>query len=156
MSAVIVDLSARRVQHRSTSLQDSVTQAVMDTFKNYPVAAVAIGIGSALVVQDRNGSFMSCMDAAEKTITDYTEQHFPDAEALRNNERMIAFYQRRARRIAAFQSLIERQIRAQLSGRSETEVSSAVTRAHRVLAGGGTLGAAMCHAIGDDHEGSAC
>ncbi len=157
MTATIINsLMPRLLQRRSEHLLDQVTQAVMETFKPYPLTAIADGIEAARITLDCGESIGDAMEAAEKTIMGYMQRHMPDAEVLRNNKRLELFYHRRARRTAAFLSLIERQLHERLASRPEAEIAAAAERARRVLAGGGTLCAAMRYATGDDQESAAC
>jgi hypothetical protein len=93
------------------------------------------------------GNFMGAMDAASKTV----ETLAPEADRFttidqRNQERIDALAQRRERRTAALLDIAERMIRVHMHQQPEHEIVMAISRAWRVLMGGGTLCAAVYRA----------
>jgi hypothetical protein len=139
MTATVVDLSThRRFKRDLTGVKDSVTQVIMENFRQHKVFAVAEGIGAANRVIDGGGSFLDAMDAAEKAILIAGEKVVLDWGALKKAMAII----RRER--------LDPILRARMAGRPEDQVAAALARAHRVLDGGGTMGAAMWGALGDE------
>lgn len=155
MSATIVSLTDRRNAGQNAALQDRVTQAVMQFFCRHPVRAVVPAIESAHNAIASGGSFQDAMDAAGKTVQRLAPLYSNEPETRRNAERLVSFYHRRERRVAAYMELIEPQLRARMAGSTETEIITALGRAYHVLAGGGSMCLAMYRAIGDDPCGGA-
>ncbi len=141
MSATVVDLFSYRSQRNLQGTKDSVTQVIMENFKQHRVFAIAEGIGAANRVLDGGGSFLDAMDAAEKAILIADEKVTLDWAALKKAMAIV----RRER--------LDPVLRARMAGRPDDQVTAALERAHRVLDGGGTMGAAMWHALGDDVNG---
>jgi hypothetical protein len=142
MTATVVDLSThRRFKRDLTGVKDSVAQVIMENFRQHRVFAIAEGIGAANRVIDGGGSFIEAVDAAEKAILIADEKVPLDWAALKKAMAIV----RRER--------LDPVLRARMAGRPEDQIIAALARAHRVLDGGGTMGAAMWRALGDDAIG---
>lgn len=73
MNATIINFAAHHARRQpTTSLQDRVAQAVMETFQHWPITSVVVGIDKARAVLARGGSFIESMEAAEQTIQRHT------------------------------------------------------------------------------------
>jgi hypothetical protein len=142
MSATVVDLTTHRRNKRDLpGVKDSVAQVIMENFRQHKVFAIAEGIGVANRVIDGGGSFLDAIDAAEKAILIADEKVALDWATLKNEMTIV----RRER--------LEPILRERMAGRPDDQVTAALECAHRVLDGGGTMGAAMWRALGDDVNG---
>ena len=159
MSAVVLDFqqAVRRrngvVAQRKAGMgvDDAITQAVMEHFKNYPISIVAVAIQSARISLAGGGGFIQAMDAAAQTIATLAPSVDRDVTIdARNHGRIDQLARRRERRTAAMHDICERMIRAYLKDQLEAEIAMAIQRARRVLSGGGSLCTAVYHATNVD------
>lgn len=159
MSAVVLDFQ-QAVRRRNgvaaqrkvgLGVEDAITQAVMEHFKNYPISIVAAAIQSARARLAGGGGFIQAMDAAAQTIAALAPSIDRGVTIdARNRGRLDQLAERRERRTAALHDICERMIRAYLKDQPEVEITLAIQRAGRVLRGGGSLCAAIYHATNID------
>jgi len=152
MTTTIVELPNRRA---AMSIYLNLKRTIEEHYARWPRLAVEAGVRAGRIALVCDQEFNEALQTAEQTITTYTRRRWPTHPEVRRANRLAVLQERRKRRIAAFHSLVERQLRAQLQGQPESVVYMAICRAHRVLDGGGTLCAAMYHAIGHV-PGEAC
>lgn len=156
MSATILhfDEHRRRAQQRCgeamiLSIKDSVTQTIMHDYMHLPLATVALAIHAANQAIDLGGGLVGAVIASEDII----QTRCPGAVAIgtQGTQRLEIFLNSlHQHRVSAFLSLVGRQLQYLLSGRPQQEYHLAMVRARRVLDCGGTICAAMYHALGDD------
>lgn len=155
MNATVHNLAAYRAQRRqTTSTEDRVTQAVMNIFEAWPAVAVGLGIEAARIDLRCDGSFLTAMDKAEKTIYHACPYFFQSA--IRNTERTTAFYRKREQRIAALIEVVDRNLRDRLAHLPEREQAAAIEQAYIVIERGGTLDHAMQQAMNNRPEHGTC
>ena len=75
--------------------------------------------------------------------------------AIWKARRAILLEQQRERRVAAFFAMAAGQIQYRLRNEPQIEYHRALVRARRVIEGDGTIGAAICRALGDHGMGGA-
>lgn len=126
------------------TLLDAIAQAVMQDYATCPWPVIQDAIASAGEALTEGGSFFDAIEASESVILAY---HNIDGNLQLTN----AIAKQRRRRQAAFFDQAARVIRDRLRNR-HTDVHYALARARRVIEGGGTINAALCHALGDDFE----
>jgi len=145
----IVDLQSYRRSraHPKQSTEDAVVQAVMDHFRDLPIHILADAIQSARDVIATGRGFIAAMDAATRTVCALAPLYVHAASNIDGLEHLC---HPRDQRTAALLTISEHMIRAHLNGQPEHEIVAAISRAHRVIKGGGALCAAIYHATNID------
>lgn len=160
MSAVVLDFQ-QAVRKRNgvatqrvvgLGVEDAITQAVMEHFKNQPISVVKAAIQSAQIKLATGGGFIAAMDAAARTVANLSATDQQGVIDERNQARIEQLQNRREIRTAALLDIAEQMIRAHWKGRHEVEITQALSRAFRVLMGGGSLCVAIFRAINVDAD----
>ena len=148
MSAVVIDFQQAVRRRNGVAAQcnaglrvdDAITRAVMEHFKNQPVEFVKAAIQSAQGALAGGGGFITAMDAATRTIANLSTPSANEGVVDElNQERLNQLQARRERRSAAMMDIAERMIRAEWSGRPEVEITHALFIAFVVIMNGGSL-----------------
>lgn len=134
--------------HLSTlraTLLDTIAQVLMDDCADLPWEVIHEAICAAGEALSGGGSFLDAVEASEDTILAHHSGNRPinAAITLRRRERQDAFFQLAAR-------IIEDRLKNQTWNKHY-----ALARARRVIESGGTVGAALHHALGDTVYGGA-
>lgn len=141
-SALLANLSVMRA-----ALLDTIAQVLMHDNADSPWEVIHEAICAAGEALHGGGSFLDAVDAAENTLLAHHVAcgNRPPAETTNA--------QRRERQDALFQiaaCIIEHKLKEHTWNKHY-----ALARARRVIEGGGTVGAALHHALGDDMHGGA-
>ncbi len=156
MTAIIIDLeSVRRRTPRAepvapaTAFRDRVkhdiAQVVMEDYSDWPWPIVQQAIAAAAARLDADGTFLDAVETAE--------QVFLDHRAAESGKRDLVVQRRQHRREAFFRQAA-RTIDDRLRGTGKwLQRHYALVRARRVIDRGGTIGAALRAALGEDWLG---
>lgn len=127
------------------TLLDSIAQVLMDDCADSPWWVVSEAIFAAGESLSGGGSFLDAVEAAEKVILAHHTARGNRAPikniTANRRQRQEAFFQLAAR-------IIEDRLKDQTWNKHY-----ALARARRVIEGGGTVGAALHHALGDELNG---
>lgn len=150
MSAVILPFKRAALPEHRLSLHglllDTIAQSLMADYGNVTWPAVDDAIRAAGEALSGGGSFLDALDASEKIIL---------AHAAGGNAQILAALSaERQQRQAAFFAMAARMIEDRLQ-QQPWDKHYALSRARRVIEGGGTIGAALHHALGDNLQGGA-
>lgn len=150
MSAVILPFKRAALPEHRLSLRglllDTIAQSLMADYGHVTWPAVDDAIRAAGEALSAGGSFLDALDASEKIIL---------VHASGDNQPILdALSTQRRQRQAAFFALAARMIDDRLQDKPWNK-HYALSRARRVIEGGGTIGVALCHALGDDYTGGA-
>jgi len=131
------------------TLLEAISNVVITDYAYLPWAIIEEALRAASDALDAGGMFLDAIVACDQVLlTSRPGQHG-------NNHRLLeAIAKRRERRQQAFFNLAARIIDARLQDHSEHK-HYALLRARRVIEGGGTINAALYHALGDDYTGGA-
>lgn len=140
---VITQRMANSMQAR---ILDDIAQVVLQDYAAWPYVVADEAIRAASEVLASGGSFLDAVEAAENIVI----SHSP----AETRQLTASLLKRRARRQEAFFNLAARVIEDRLQAKP-WDKHYALTRARRVIEGGGTINAALCHALGDDYTGGA-
>lgn len=155
MNAVILPFK-RQSQHvvstahlpalRATLL-DTIAQVLMDDYADSPWEVIHEAICAAGEALSDGGSFLDAVEASENIILAHHVAHGnrPMAEAItsQRRQRQDAFFH-----LAAL--IIDDRLKDQTWNKHY-----ALARARRIIEGGGTVGSALHHALGDELGGAA-
>lgn len=132
--------------HLSTlraTLLDTITQVLMDDCADLPWEIIHEATCAAGEALSAGGSFLDAVEASENTILATGNRPIPAAITLRRHQRQAAFFQLAAR-------IIDDRLKTKTWNKHY-----ALARARRIIEGGGTIGAALHHALGDNFDGGA-
>lgn len=125
-------------------LIDTIAQTVMQDYAACPWPVIQDAIARADEALNNGESFFEAVEAAENVVLAHHQRGgnplLADALAKQRRRRQDAFFHQAAR-----------VIRDRLKNR-HVDVHYALARARRVIEGGGTINAALHHALGDDFE----
>ncbi len=151
MPATVIDLNQFRrragLAAVTTSFRDQakekIAQVIMQDYSDWPWPVVEQAIAAAKVSLDTDGTFLDAIEASE--------QVFVDNRRRTDHGRLALLEERRKHRRDAFFKLASREIKDRLAGKASwLERHYALVRARRVIDGGGTIGAALRHALGPE------
>lgn len=150
MSAVILPFKRTALPEHALSLRglllDTIAQSLMADYGNVAWPAVDDAIRAAGEALSAGGTFLDALDASEKVILVHASGD--------NQPILAALSMERRQRQAAFFAMAARMIEDRLRDNPWNK-HYALSRARRVIEGGGTIGAALHHALGDDPQGGA-
>lgn len=151
-------ITAAKILHfspRRGDLPDAFRQSIMADHDRVPFMVLAKAIAAAETAYKHGLDFVGVFEAASEVVADYATG-LNDARAVVLHERNRGRLQRwRARAFQYRLSRVHDHVRARMCGMSDLSVHYAMVRARRVLEGGGTVPAAIYHALGyggDDFE----
>lgn len=139
-------LTAHLPSLRATLL-DSIAQVLMHDYVDSPWEVIHEAICAAGEALSGGGSFLDAVEASENIILAHhvATGNRPMAESIsaQRRQRQDAFFELASR-------IIEDRLKNQTWNKHY-----ALARARRVIEGGGTVGAALHHALGDEIDGGA-
>ncbi len=130
-------------------LMETISNVIVTDYAALPWTIIDEALRAASEALDAHGTFLDAVVACEHVLL----TSHPGAQG-RNHRLLEAIAKRRERRQQAFFSLAARIIEARLPAHGEHK-HYALLRARRVIEGGGTINAALYHALGDDDAGGA-
>jgi len=156
MTATIIDFESIRARTpRAESVVPTVTfrdrvkhdiaQVVMEDYSDWPWPIVQQAIAAAAACLDADGTLLDAVEASEQIFLD----HHP----IESGKRDLVAQRRQHRRAALFRQAA-RTIDERLRGTGKwLQRHYALVRARRVIDRGGTIGAALRAALGEDWLG---